>query len=1588
MKRVKKLLSVLLVLTLTFGLIPLLPGGRTNVLAVEEFPSHPFPYTITWGDFTVTITEDTEAAWDLSYGKPCKLEITGSGAMPDIGPTAPWKAYAPFITAISIPEGVTCIGRYNFYECPSVQSVTIPDSVTNIKNLAFGYCSTLKEVNLGTGLKELGPQAFIHCTSLKNITFPDSLETIGLDCFYATGITSITIPKNVSSINARAFGNAFRLSSIQIAAGNTHFKVFDQVLYEIKDGRPYQVVCCALANLGIDRQLEILDGTERIMQYAFDYGGNHIASLILPKTLKRIDSYAFSHCSSIKELRIPDSVETIGTQAFAYCSALTTVSIGKGLQNYSDLVFDNCKALKEINVSEDNAHLSATDHVLYNKERSILYYYASAKPDTAFHVPDTVEKIVNYAICHSPLIELYLPKRLQTLGTNAIFYNKSLKSIFFAGDAPNCPSTPVKTISNNAENLMLYKTNDSNWPVESNAWSSFLFGTWDTQNTSQDSGNISGIDWKYEASMGRLTFTGAGELPDYEDSASTPWGAYRNDIQTIDMEQVSGIGRHTFHQAEKLIRLDADESLKQIGDYAFADCPNLVFSDFEGIETVGEAAFQNDSSFTRLVLYGVSDIGAGAFKGCSALTYASLGGRLKSMPQEVFAGCSALASLIVPESVSSIGPRALQGCSSLYSINIPAAVSSIQSKAFAACAAMKNAYFYGGMPSEWADDSFAECGGLTLCYRTAQAQNGWTSLGPAWNGLPLKGLDKFYTERQDHYSFNNSASSYGYETGYRIPRQRYVDVLDSITQGTYYYATDGTWRGSCYGMASSTLDFYEHPEKLQALGYDAGQIPYKLQAPRDPNKTLTKQIEAYQISQYKTGYGLPGKTEKEHYRNLIQRIEEFERSGGLRIDSNAEPILLCLSSCNSGHAVTPVSVSQKDNGDYAVQVYDPNAPSALQTLTISKDCSAITYQVGPITYKKASYKDYSAISKAMSDVTLHSATHAPDSQLRLAIDKENGIVAAADGRKLENIEGAYEQLQIGAETDDEDFTGIRRFVLPKGDYQLYREEEGQTEDDSLTEDGVTFYLADGDLFAQIAASDENASLDVKEGGADGLELTLQPSSEESESVSCTFTNAQDQTQAVEIVGAHNKTPITFTMANDDMISIKNVPEGADVTVGGEKAQITGGQVSVKLKDATRKVESITLSVDKRSLNAGNTLQLTAAVFPQDAADKSLKWSSSDHLVASVDDNGLVTALSPGEATITVESQDGSGVSASCVISVGSSDTPSGGGNNNPSGGNGSGDNNNPSGGNNNSGDNNNPSGGGNGSGGNNNPSGGNNSSSGSGSGGNNNPSGGNNGSGGSGSGGNNNPSSGGTSSGSNSGSGSNGSSGNNSSSGNNNNPSGGGNNGNPSGGNNSNPSDENGSTNGNAGTDHPSNGNDAPNGSMQIKLLYYVITFDANAGTNLSRDTMTLLSDDNLGILPQVQRKNYIFNGWYTQKVGGSKVSGSTVLNAGATLFAQWKKILKPTQAKLSKLNSKKAGQITVSLKKMAGADGYEIAYSTDKKFPAAATKKAATVSEKKTIKKLKSSKKYYVKARAYTIDSTGKKIYGAYGKAKSVSVK
>ena len=88
----------------------------------------------------------------------------------------------------------------------------------------------------------------------------------------------------------------------------------------------------------------------------------------------------------------------------------------------------------------------------------------------------------------------------------------------------------------------------------------------------------------------------------------------------------------------------------------------------------------------------------------------------------------------------------------------------------------------------------------------------------------------------------------------------------------------------------------------------------------------------------------------------------------------------------------------------------------------------------------------------------------------------------------------------------------------------------------------------------------------------------------------------------------------------------------------------------KEKDKSVSVTEVGLNKTSTTLIEGETETLVATVMPENATDKSVVWESGNESAATVSQEGLVTAVGEGKATITVKTNDG-GFSASCEVTV-------------------------------------------------------------------------------------------------------------------------------------------------------------------------------------------------------------------------------------------------------------------------------------------------------------------------------------------------
>lgn len=132
--------------------------------------------------------------------------------------------------------------------------------------------------------------------------------------------------------------------------------------------------------------------------------------------------------------------------------------------------------------------------------------------------------------------------------------------------------------------------------------------------------------------------------------------------------------------------------------------------------------------------------------------------------------------------------------------------------------------------------------------------------------------------------------------------------------------------------------------------------------------------------------------------------------------------------------------------------------------------------------------------------------------------------------------------------------------------------------------------------------------------------------------------------------------VTWSSSNEAIATVDQdgvvtgVAEG-EATVTAAANDGSGKRDSCTVTVIPVQVSGLTLSNDYLSVKITEEKQLSVTVTPDDAANKTVRWSSSDETVATVDDTGKVTGVAMGAATITASATDGSGVSATCAVTV-------------------------------------------------------------------------------------------------------------------------------------------------------------------------------------------------------------------------------------------------------------------------------------------------------------------------------------------------
>lgn len=152
-------------------------------------------------------------------------------------------------------------------------------------------------------------------------------------------------------------------------------------------------------------------------------------------------------------------------------------------------------------------------------------------------------------------------------------------------------------------------------------------------------------------------------------------------------------------------------------------------------------------------------------------------------------------------------------------------------------------------------------------------------------------------------------------------------------------------------------------------------------------------------------------------------------------------------------------------------------------------------------------------------------------------------------------------------------------------------------------------------------------------------------------------NAGDVYTFNAVVAPQNATirQLDWKSSDTEVVTVNAIGKMVAVAAGEAIVSATAldhsGVTATCVVTVKQPVASITLDQTEVELITDETVTLTATIAPENATDNAVIWSSSDPTIATVSEDGVVTGVAPGKVTITATAADGSGVTATCTVTV-------------------------------------------------------------------------------------------------------------------------------------------------------------------------------------------------------------------------------------------------------------------------------------------------------------------------------------------------
>ena len=347
-------------------------------------------------------------------------------------------------------------------------------------------------------------------------------------------VVSIIINAGITSMDSSAFENCYNLTSITVDIENENYSSENGILFN-KD-------------------------KTKIIRYS---PGKSDSSYTIPNSVTTIDFGAFECCNNLTSITIPNSVTYIYRDAFRYCNNLTSVTIPNSVTSIGDWAFDGCNNLTNITVDIENENYSSENGILFNKDKTELICFLSAKSDSSYTIPNSVTSIGSYAFsdCYN-LTSITIPNSVTSIDYDAFYRCTNLTSITVDIENKSYSSENGILFNKDKTEIIRYSPgkNDSSYTIPNSV-----------------------------TNIGSYAFSDCYNLT----SVTIP-------------NSVTSIGGYAFSGCDNLTSITIPNSVTSIGIYAFRNCDNLTIyckSNSTALEYAvdKEITYQTDDNVPRII---------------------------------------------------------------------------------------------------------------------------------------------------------------------------------------------------------------------------------------------------------------------------------------------------------------------------------------------------------------------------------------------------------------------------------------------------------------------------------------------------------------------------------------------------------------------------------------------------------------------------------------------------------------------------------------------------------------------------------------------------------------------------------------------------------------------------------------------------------------------------------------------------------------------------------------------------------------------------------------------------------------------------